>query len=179
MARHAAALQDGRPLVRHAETHIAFVDPFLLAARSESSVFEHIIRRVSTFGFVLSCIITTLVLLRAAPPHFLGIVAFWLIGGVVSRLLARQRRAQHGAVLFDFEAGTLEAQLLNGTFLSFPLAVCSVRTERSGDPDAAVWVLASASDRTTLRIGRGSEADVDRILAILRRHHVPVARRHE
>lgn len=177
-ARHAATLQDGRVLVINPETRIAFVDPFLLAARSESSVFEHIVRRVSTFGFVLVSIISTLVLLRAAPPHFLGIVALWLLGGVTARMVARKRRREHGDFLFDFEAGTLQVQPLAGPFCSVSLARCSIRTTRSGDPDAAVWILAH-SDRTTLRIGRGSESDVDRVLAILRRHHVPVERLHE
>lgn len=177
-ARHAATLLQGRILVTNPETRIAFVEPFLLAARSESSVFETIVRRVSSFGFVLVCIIGTLVLLRAAPPHFLGIVALWLFGGVAARVIARRRRSEHGDFLFDFDAGTVQAQRLAGPFLSVSLASCSVQTARSGDPDAAVWILVR-TDHTTLRMGRGSESDVDRVLAILRRHHIPVERLHE
>ncbi|NUP04453.1 MAG: hypothetical protein HOW73_00140 [Polyangiaceae bacterium] len=183
LAQHQRALEHGRVLLRAKESLIAFDAPFLLACRSEGAVLELAIFRVTAFAFLLSGVIGTLVALRAAPPHIGAVVAVWLVGSVVARVFVRRRRGEHGRILLDFEAMSLHARTLAGTEYRLPLSECRIRTELSEDGEAPVWIiLFSTTDegkgpkQLKLRLGRGAEHEVDRVLTVLRSHHVAVER---
>jgi hypothetical protein len=173
--RHRAVLEDGRTLVRTGETRVTMLDPFLLAAYSTGADLELAIRRVTTFAFVLSGIVGTLIVTGAAPWMLGVIVGSWLIASVVARVIAARRRHQHGSVLIDFELGRVVAETLAGDALDLPLETVSVRTDRSADEQAPIWILLVAG-RRTLRLGRATDEDAERTLAVFRRYHVRVER---
>jgi len=177
LERHRAVMDEGRTLVKGGEARVVMVDPFLLAARSTGASLELGIRRVTTFAFVLSAIIGTL-LVTGLVPRMLGvIVALWLVAAVTARIVAAKRRHQHGWVLIDFEAGRVEARTLAGDELVAPLDTARVVTDRSADEQAPVWIILAIPGRM-LRLGRASEEDAERTLAVFRRHHVRVERGH-
>ncbi len=173
--RHRAVLEEGRTLARSGETRIAVLDPFLMAARSTGENLELGIRRVTTFAFVLSGIVGTLILSGAAPWMLGVIVASWLLASLLARLFAARRRREHGSVLIDFEAGRVQATTLTGDELDWPLEQVLVRTDRSADEQAPIWLLLVAG-RRLLRLGRATEENAERTLAVFRRYHVRVER---
>lgn len=174
--RHRAVLEEGRTLVRGGEARVAMVDPFLLAARSTGENLELAIRRVTTFAFVLSAIVGTLIVTGAAPWMLGVIVGSWLVASVVARVFAARRRHQHGSVLVDFENGRVLAETLTGEALELSLEDVTLGTDRSADEQAPVWLLLLAG-RRILRLGRANEEDAERTLAVFRRYHVRVERR--
>jgi hypothetical protein len=182
LARHAEAFERGRTLLRTDESRIVLDEPFLLASRSEGRVLELTIRRVTAFAFLLSGVIGTFLLVGAAPPMIAAVVAIWIAGSIAARVFLRRRRAELGRVLLDFERSSLYARTLSGAEHRAPLSRCRVLTEPSEDGEAPVWILMHLTDvpgtgrPIRLRLGRGSDADVDRVLTVLRRHHVPVER---
>lgn len=180
--RHHEILDAGRTLLHGAESVVAFDSPFVLAAASDGAVFELAIRRVTAFAFLLSAVIGTLVVIRAAPLLIGMIVVVWLVGSVCARLFVRRRRNELGCTLIDFESGVVLARSLSGRRRRLSLDACHVRTTPSEDGDAPIWLLLVARPdgtprETILRMARGREADVDRVLTVMRRHHVRVERR--
>jgi hypothetical protein len=177
LERHRAVMDAGRTLLKSGEDRVAMLDPFLLAAQSTGASLELAIRRVTTFTFVVSAIIGTL-LVTGLVPRLLGvIVALWLVSAVTARLIAARRRHQHGSVLIDFETGRCEARTLAGEELLAALDTARVVTDRSADEQAPVWILVAIPGRM-LRLGRATEEDAERTLAVFRRHHVRVERGH-
>ena len=174
--RHRAVLEEGRTLVNGGENRVTIVDPFLLAARSSGEGLELAIRRVTTFALVLSAIVGTLILTRAAPWMLGVIVGSWLIASLVARVFAARRRHEHGDVLVDFEQGRVVATTLAGDALDLELSDVCVRTDRSADEQAPIWLLLVAGPRG-LRLGRATEEGAERTLAVFRRYHVRVERR--
>jgi hypothetical protein len=174
--RHRAVLEEGRRLVESGEARVAIVDPFLLAARSSGENLELAIRRVTTFAFVLSAIVGTLIVTRLVPWMLGVIVGSWLIASVVARVFAARRRHEHGEVLVDFEQGRVIAATLAGDALDLAISEVSVHTDRSADEQAPIWLLLVAGGRV-LRLGRATEEDAERTLAVFRRYHVRVERR--
>jgi hypothetical protein len=174
--RHRAVLEEGRTLVKHGETRVTIVDPFLLAARSTGHDLELAIRRVTTFAFVLSAIVGTLIVTRLVPWMLGIIVGSWLIASVIARVFSARRRHEHGEVLVDFEQGRVFAVTLAGGSFDLPLSEVWVRTDRSADEQAPIWLLLVAG-RRVLRLGRATEEDAERTLAVFRRYHVRVERR--
>lgn len=175
ITRHKEILETGRVLMRGEESVVAMDGPLLLAAHSEGKILELAIRRVTTFAFVLCGIIGTLVITRIAPSLLGVIVVVWLCGAIGARVFVRRRAHQHGRIFIDFDGSTLRAHTRAGTDLEAPLDRCRVRTERSGDADEPVWIFVSWDDHL-LRLGRGAEEDVNRVLMVLRKHRLPVAR---
>lgn len=173
--RHRAVLEEGRTLVKGGETRVAILDPFLLAARSTGENLELGIRRVTTFAFVLSGIVGILIITGAAPWMLGVIVGSWVVASVVARMIAARRRREHGSVLVDFEEGRVLGVPLTGETLDVPLAEVCVRTDRSADEQAPIWLLLVAG-RRVLRLGRATEEDAERTLAVFRRYHVRVDR---
>lgn len=171
--RHRAVLAEGRTLVRSGEAHVAMLDPFLLAARSTGENLELAIRRVTTFAFVLSAIVGTLIVTGAAPWMLAVIVGSWLVAAVVARTVAARRRHQHGEILIDFEQGRVLASTIAGDDLEVPLSEVTVRTDRSADEQAPIWLLLVTA-RGLLRLGRATAEDAERTLAVFRRYHVAV-----
>lgn len=171
-------LEDGRALLKTRESLVALDAPFLLAARSEGAILDLAVRRVTTFAFVLSGVVGLLVLTRIAPAPLAAIVALWLVASVGARLVLRRRRRQNGRFLVDFEHGRVVGDAVDGTRVDAPLAAFRVRTERSGDEESPIWILL-VSPEHVLRLGRGPEEAVDRVLTTLRSQRLTIERAHD
>lgn len=178
--RHRKVLSQGQVLLSSSESRIVFDPPFVLASQSEGRVLEGAIVWVTRFAFLLSALIGTLVVVRAAPPLLGAVVGVWTVASICARLFARARRRQLGSFLLDFESGQLSARMLSGSKLEIALSEVRARTERSADSEAPVWLLVTdRAAKQTLRLGRGPGHDVDRVLAVLRRHQIHVDRKHD
>lgn len=171
-------LAEGRPLLSTRESLIALDAPFLLAARSEGATLDLAVRRVTAFAFVLSSVVGLLVLSRVAPTPLAAIVTVWLVASIGARLFLRRRRRQHGRFLLDFDRGRVFGEALDGASIDAPLGGFRVRTVRSGDEESPIWILL-VSPEHVIRLGRGPEEAVDRVLATLRGQRLSVDRAHD
>ncbi len=171
-------LEEGRPLLSTRESLIVLDAPFLLAARSEGAILDLAVRRVTAFAFVLSAVVGILVLTRIAPAPLAAVVSLWLVASVGARLVVRRRRRQHGSFLLDFEHGRVVGDALDGTRIEGALAAFRARTERSGDEESPIWILL-VSPEHVIRLGRGPEEAVDRVLVALRSQRLAIDRAHD
>ncbi|NUO53069.1 MAG: hypothetical protein HOV80_29835 [Polyangiaceae bacterium] len=178
-ARFAAIEAEGRRLLTSRESRATLLDPFLLATEAHSVAVDQAVRRVTLFAFVLSAIVVGLAVTRVAPLPIAGFALVWAAAAGIARLFARRMRRELGRSIVDFEAETVEASPLDGRPLSLPLAGARVISEPSADGDAPVWVIFHAQSGVRLRLCRGEERDVDRVLAILRKHRIEVIRAHD
>lgn len=178
-ARFAAIEADGRRLLASRESRATLLEPFLLATEAHAVAVDHAVRRVTLFAFVLSAIVLGLAATRVAPLPIAGFALLWAAAAAIARLAARRMRRELGRAVVDFEAETVDASPLHGPPVSLPLAGARVVSEPSADGDAPVWVVFHAQSGVRLRLCRGQERDVDRVLAVLRKHRIEVVRAHD
>jgi hypothetical protein len=178
-ARFAGIEAEGRRLLASRESRATLHEPFLLATEAHSVAVDQAVRRVTLFAFVLSAIVLGLAVTRVAPAPIAGFALVWAGAAGIARLAARRMRRELGRAIVDFEAESVEASPLAGPPLSLPLAGARVVSEPSADGDAPVWVVFHSQTGVRLRLCRGEERDVDRVLAILRKHRVEVVRAHD
>jgi hypothetical protein len=167
-------LAEGRRLLVSAESVVA-MSPLLLAARSEGTLVELIVRRVVQFALVLSAILALLIAIGAVPALVGTIVGVWLLMCGGAKLFVKRRRGELGEMMVDLDAGVCRVETLDGQSRSLRLSELSVETSRSADESAPVWVVVRFG-RRKFRMGRGAESDAERLLGILRGFHVKVAR---
>ncbi len=178
-ARFAAIEGEGRTLLVSRESRVTFLEPFHLAARAESSAVDQAVRRVSMFAFVLSGIIFVLAAVRAAPLPIAGFGLVWIGAALLARFVARKRRQELGRVIVDFENDAVISAPLQGPERTLPLAGARAVSEPSNDGEAPVWIMLHLEGGVRLRLCRGQERDVDRVLTALRKQRVEVVRAHE
>ncbi|MBL9024288.1 MAG: hypothetical protein JNL21_18990 [Myxococcales bacterium] len=174
--RFAAAEEGGRSLLVAREARVTFAEPFVLATRCEATSFDLAVRYVTLFAFVVAGVVGVLVVVRAAPAPVAIFAVFWVIAAFGARRWAKRRRSELGRAILDFEAETLTLAPLSGSTRTAPLGDAIVRRETSNDEEAPLWLVLTLRDGTSVRLCRGEERAVDRVLAVLRRFHVEVAK---
>jgi hypothetical protein len=166
---------DGRSLLVSRESRVMFVEPFLVSTRCASAAVDAAVRRITLFAFVVAAVVGALIVARAAPAPLGGFALMWLLGALAGRLWARRRRRELGRAILDFDAETVRLSPQGGGELQLPTAGAVVTRETSNDEEAPLWLVIRFADGTRMRLCRGEERDVDRVLAVLRRFHVSVA----
>lgn len=174
--RFLAAIAEGRTLLSGVDGRVCHLPPFVLAIESRPGPWDALMRHVTTVAFVLSTLHGTLVLVGVIPKLFAVVILGWIVPSVVLRALARRRRATLGDTLVDFEHETVEHMPLVGAGWNEPLAGSTVRVRTSVDRDAPLVVDLSTARGRRVRIGRGPEPAVDRLLALLRSYAVTILR---
>ncbi len=173
-AVHAEVMANGRRLLSSAETTVA-MESMKLVASSDCPIIEGAVRRITLFAAVLTLIIGALIITGAAPPILLAVLTTWVIGCTSAVVYVVRRKRRHGRALLDFEHEVCEVEPLRGRAISTGLAGVRIETRRSADESAPIWVILLAGSRT-FYLGRGPEADAERLLGILRSFHIPVKR---
>lgn len=177
-----AVLREGHSLIRKEHVHVAHHDPFLLALRTTPGFIEQAILRVSTFAFVLSGIVATIVAVGAAPWPIGFLVAVWLVMATFARLFVRRRRRELGDHLVDFER-SLFAHLAPGVRRVVPLDAIALATADDPLDEKARWVTvrirtparagsSDAASQTFFRIAYGTPIELERLLFLFRRYGV-------
>lgn len=174
-ARLATIAETGRRLVDNADARVLHEPPFLLSCECRGDALDLAIRRVSTFAFALSAIISAIVLSRAAPWPIGGIALFWVGAGVAARLFARARRRQHGTSVIDFETDRLLHTDVDGRASEHPLGPgCKVLVETSVDEAAPFWIVLVDRDGRWLRLARGTAEELRRVVQLFRSYNLDV-----
>lgn len=172
--RFATAEADGRTLVVSRESRVWFHEPFVLASTCDSKLVEGGLRHITAFALAVAGIVTILILVRAAPAPLAIFALVWIAGAVFARRWARKRRRELGRTLLDFEFEKATFAPLEGSTTELPLeGACAVK-EASNDDEAPIWLVLRLADGTRIRLCRGEDRDVDRVLVVLRRFHVRV-----
>jgi hypothetical protein len=172
--RFASAESEGRALLTSRESKVSFQDPFLLASRCESQFVDLGLRHITLFAFVVAGIVAILIAVKAAPAPLGLFAAVWITGALLARRWAKRRRAELGRALLDFESDRVSFVPIEGSAKELPLSGTSASKEASNDEEAPIWLVIRLSDGTKIRLCRGEDRDVDRVLVVLRRFHVKV-----
>lgn len=167
-------MANGRRLLSSVETTIA-MDALTLVSTSDCVIIEGAVRRIVAFAAVLTLIIGTLIVTGAAPVILLAVLGTWMVGCASAVVYVVRRKARHGRARLDFEHECCDLKPLRGRATSSPLAEVSVETRRSADESAPIWIILLTKSGA-FYLGRGPEADAERLLGILRSFHVPVKR---
>lgn len=178
-ARFERAVADGRPLVVGRETRIVLSEPFVLAAETSGDFLELAIRRVTLFALILSAIVTVLVLVRAAPRPVIALAAAWFVPAVLARWFAARRRRQLGRTLVDFELSTVVHAPVGRPQRTFSLETSVLHVEESNDGEAPRWLILRPVRGGIVRLGRGTEDDIDRCLYIFRKYRIKIVKLRE
>ncbi len=172
-ARFAEIEAEGRELLRSRESRVALKEPFLLAARQESSAIDQTVRLVTLFAFVLSAVVVTLVVVRAAPAPIGLIVLVWVVAALTARAVARRARRALGRVIVDFEQDELETCPLEGP--ARRVSISGLRGEAlPTTDDEAPACLVLHGEGGPIRLCRGVDREIDRVAALLRKYRVEV-----
>ena len=160
---------EGRLLIDNVDGTARLESELRLVCKTEGGAMDHVVRRVTTFAFVVSAIVATLALARVAPRP-IGIFAItWLACAIVARGWSTRRLREHGRFTFDFARSAVVVENPDGKWEQ-PLdaEVTIERTDDETPGEHARWLLLKRRG-VVLRIARGTPDELGRVLYVLRR----------
>jgi hypothetical protein len=155
--------------------------PFVLICHCPGGVLDPFVYLISAMAIVLSIIIGTIVLLRAAPLPLLLIALVWTIGVIMANYFVRREGFKHGIIRIDVDRAEI-IQKTRGTSRTFPFSkIVSISTPIIDGLEAQNnergfehrWLLVELSDGRELRLGQGPLHELRPTLAFLRKSDVP------
>ena len=155
--------------------------PFVLVCHCPGGVFDPFVYLISAIAIVLSIIIGTIVVMRAAPLPLLLVALVWTIGVIVANYFVRREGSKHGTTRIDIERLEI-IQETRGSLRTFPFAKISAISTPIIDGLEAQnnergfehrWLLVQLSDGRELRLGQGPLHELRPTLAFLRKSDVP------
>jgi hypothetical protein len=155
--------------------------PFVLVCHCPGGVFEPFVYLISAMAIVLSILIGTIVMMRAAPLPLLFIALVWTIGVIIANYIVRREGFKHGTTRIDVERAEIIHER-RGSSRTFSFAkIASISTPiidgieaQNNEPGFEHrWLLVELSDGRQLRLGQGPQHELRPALAFLRKSNVP------
>lgn len=155
--------------------------PFVIVCHCPGGVFDPFVYLISAIAIVLSIIIGTIVVVRAAPLPLIIIAIVWIIGVIVANYIVRREGFKHGTIRIDIDKAEI-IQETRGSLRTFPFAnITSISTPIIDGIEAQNnergfehrWLLVQLSDGRELRLGQGPLHELRPALAFLRKSDVP------
>jgi len=155
--------------------------PFVLVCHCPGGVFEPFVYLISAMAIVLSIIIGTIVVLRAAPLPLLIIALVWTSGVIIANYFMRREGSKHGTVRIDVDRAEIIHET-RGSVRTIPFAkIATISTPVIDGLDAQDnergfehrWLLIQLTNGDELRLGQGPMHELRPALAFLRKSNVP------
>lgn len=174
-------MSERQTLLENHRGQIVAEGPFVLICTCPGGVFDPFVYLVSAIATILSIIICTIVILRAAPLAMLIVAIVWTIGIIAANYVVRRDGFKHGTIRVDVEREEI-IQETRGQTRTFSFAkIATISTPIIEGLEAQEnergfehrWLLVTLSDGQELRLGQGPLHELRPTLAFLRKANVP------